>query len=81
LENINTPITHLTEWNKIKKHHLTPKESPFIIYTNRSYVNEYVENKYEERIEFEMVHNIDKNWADIKEIVVYEERYERIKKE
>ena len=63
----------LTELEK----HLTQKETPSIIYTNRSYINKYVEKKYQPMVEFEMIHNIDQNWKDIKEIVVYEERYER----
>lgn len=70
---INTQNSNLTEWEKIK--HLTPKES--LIYTNYSYINEYVAKKYGLMVEFEMIHNIDQNWCDIKDIVVYEERYER----
>jgi hypothetical protein len=27
-------------------------------------------------VEFEMIHNIEQKWDDIKEIVVYEQRYE-----
>ena len=73
--NINTQSSNLTEWEKIQKYHLTPKD-PLIIYTNRSYINEYVEKKYQPMVEFEMIHNIDQNWCDIKDIVVYEERYE-----
>jgi len=76
--NRNTQTNNLIEWEKIQQHHLTPTASPFIIYTNHSYINLYVANKYESMVEFEMIHNIDKNWDDIKDIVVYEERYERI---
>ena len=75
--NVNTQNSNLTEWEKIQKYHLTPKETPLIIYTNHSYINEYVANKYERMVEFEMIHNIDQNWCDIKDIVLYEERYER----
>jgi len=73
---INTRNRNLTEWEKIQKHHLRPKESTLIIYTNRSYINEYVEKKYQPMVEFEMIHNIDQNWCDIKDIVLYEQRYE-----
>ena len=76
--NINTQSSNLTEWEKIQKYHLTPKD-PLIIYTNRSYINEYVEEKYQPMVEFEMIHNIDQNWCDIKDIVIYEERIERYK--
>ena len=63
--NINMQNSNLTQ--------LTPKISQFIIYTNRSYTNEYVENKYEAMVEFEMIHN-NRNWTEIKDIVLYEER-------
>lgn len=75
--NIKTQNSNLTEWEKMKKHHLTPEKSQLIIYTNYSYINEYVEKKYQPMVEFEMIHNIEQNWCDIKDIVVYEERYER----
>ena len=75
--NINPQNSNLTEWEKIQQYHLTPNTSQVIIYKNHSYINEYVANKYEAMVEFEMIHNIDQNWADIKDIVVYEERYER----
>ena len=66
--------SNLTELEKIR--HLTPNASQFIIYTNHSYINENVSNKYEAMVEFEMIHNIEQKWDDIKEIVVYEQRYE-----
>jgi len=75
--NINPQYSHLTEGEKIQQHHLTSKTSPVIVYTNSSYVNEYVAYKYKAMLEFEMMHNDYNVWDDIKEIVIVEERYER----
>ena len=65
----------LTEWEKNKQYHLTPKTKPFIIYNNHTFTNIDVSNKYKSMLEFEMINNIDQNWDDIKNIVIYEERY------
>ena len=74
--NINSQ-SNLTKWGKIERHHLTPKAVPFVVYTNHSYINEYVADKYQAVIEYEMIHNIDRKWSDIKDIVLYEDRWER----
>ena len=73
--NINNQTSNLTKWEKIQQHYLTPHTSAFIIYTNHSYINVNVADKYERMVEFEMINNIDQNWDDIKNIVIYEERY------
>ena len=75
--NINPQYSDLTESEKIQQHHLTSKTSPVIVYTNSSYVNEYVAYKYKAMLEFEMMQNVDKNWTDVKDIVLFEERFER----
>lgn len=77
LMNINPLHTNLTEWERIQQHYLTPKASPVIIYTNRNYGNVYVANKYQEMIENLFQSFIYKKWDDVKDIVLYEERYER----
>ena len=67
----------LTEWEKNKQYHLTPKTKPFIIYNNHTFTNIDVSNKYKSMLEFEMINNEYKTWNDIKDIVILEERYER----
>lgn len=74
---INSENINFTEWQKIQKYHLTPNESPFIIYTNHSYVDGFVANRYEAMVEYFVRLFICKNMGDIKDIVIYEERYER----
>jgi hypothetical protein len=67
----------LSEWQKLKKYHLTPRTVPTIIYTNHSFANIYVSNQYKELLEYEMINNDYKTWDDIKDIVIVEERFER----
>ena len=75
--NTNPQNSNLTEWEKIQKYHLTPNASPFLIYTNRSYINDYLANEYEAMVEYFVRLFIYKNLNDVKDIVIYEERYER----
>ena len=65
----------MSEWEKMKEYHLTPKSVPQIIYSNNSFTNTDVLNQYKERIEIGMYHF--KTWDDIKEIIILEERYLR----
>ena len=65
------------EWKKIKQAHLEPKEVPLLIYSNHTFINEYLSNKYKHRLEFEMINNDYKTWNDIEKIILLEERYER----
>ena len=76
---INTTIenSNLTEREKNKQYHLTPKTKPFTIYKNHDFTNIDVSNKYKAMLEFEMMHHDYNVWDDIKEIVIVEERYER----
>jgi hypothetical protein len=63
-----------SKWEKTREYYLTPREVPFLIYSNNSFINIYVSNQYKTLLESEM---INKTWNDIKEIVILEERYER----
>jgi len=74
---IRDEANNMSEWEKMKKYHLTPKAIPFLIYTNNSFVHEYLSRQYKEMVEFEIVNNDDKSWDDVKDIVILEERYER----
>ena len=74
---IRDEANNMSEWEKMKEYHLTPKAIPFLIYTNKSFVNEYLSNEYKKMIEFEIINNDNKNWDNIKDIVILEERYER----
>ena len=74
--NTNPQNSNLTEWEKIQKYHLTPNASPFLIYTNRTYTNDYLANEYEAMVEYFVRLFIYKNLNDVKDIVVYEVRYE-----
>ena len=67
----------LSELEKIKQYHLTPKTKPFIIYNNHTFTNIDVSNKYKAMLEFEITNNYYKTWDDIKNIVFLEERYEK----
>ena len=53
------------EWKKIKQAHLEPKEAPLLIYSNHTFINEYLSNKYKHRLEFEMINNDYKTWNNI----------------
>ena len=53
------------------------KLEPILIYSNHTFINEYLSNKYKHRLEFEMINNDYKTWNDIKEIILSEERYKR----
>jgi len=74
---IRDEANNMSEWEKMKKYHLTPQAVPFLIYTNNSFVNEYVLRQYKEMVEFEIVNNDYKTWDEVKDIVILEERYER----
>jgi len=76
---MNTTIenSNLTEMEKNKQYHLTPKTTPFTIYNNHAFTNIDVSNKYKSMLEFEMMHNDYNTWDDIKDIVIVEERYQR----
>lgn len=77
--NMDTNIenSNLTEWEKIKKYHLTPKSNPIVIYTNHTFTDTDVSNQYKGILEFEMTNIHYKTWNDIKDILVLEKRYER----
>lgn len=75
--NSNIENSNLTEWEKNKQYHLTPKTVPLIIYNNHTFINIYVSNQYKAMLEFEMINNDYKTWNDIKDIVILEERYEK----
>lgn len=64
------------KWKKIKQAHLEPREPPLLIYSNHTFINEYLSNKYKHRLEFEMINNDYKTWNDINKIILSEERYE-----
>lgn len=74
---IRDQANNMSEYKKIKEYHLTPQAIPFLIYTNNSFVNEYLSRQYKEMIEFEIINNDYKSWDDVKDIVILEERYER----
>lgn len=74
---VRDKVNNMSSWEKMKQYHLTPKAIPFLIYTNYSFTNMYLSNKYKEMIDFEIINNDYKSWDDIKEIVIEEERYER----
>ena len=74
---VRDKVNNMSSYEKMKQYHLTPKAIPFLIYTNYSFTNIYLSNKYEEMIEFEIINNHYKSWGDIKEIVIEEKRYER----
>jgi hypothetical protein len=70
----------MSEYKKMKEYHLTPQAVPFLIYTNNSFINEYLLRKYKGIVEFEIEnndYNDYKTWDDVKDIVILEERYER----
>lgn len=66
--------SNLTQPEKIQKY-LTPNSTQ-TVYTNHKYINVHEENKYQAMVEYEMIH-MDKNWDNVKNITVYEMRYER----
>lgn len=72
--NMDIENSNLTEWEKIKQYHLTPRAIPFTIYKNNKFVDIYVSDMYKEILESEMVIH---RWGDVKEIVVVEKRYKR----
>jgi hypothetical protein len=75
--NLRNEANGISTREKMKEYYLTPKAIPFLIYTNHSFVNTYVSDKYKAQLEFEMMNNDYKTWNDIKDIVILEERYER----
>jgi hypothetical protein len=74
--NVKYQNSNMTEWEKIKEYHLEPRAQPYLVYTNNSFTNMYVLDRYQDMVKYEIV-NYNKNWDDIKEIVILEERYER----
>jgi hypothetical protein len=74
---IRDEANNMSEWEKMKEYHLTPQAVPFLIYTNNSFINEYLSRQYKEMVEFEIVNNDYKTWDVVKDIVILEERYER----
>ena len=76
---MNTTIenSNLTEREKNKQYHLTPKTEPFTIYNNHAFTSIDVSNKYKAMLEFEMRHHDYNAWDSIKDITIVEERYER----
>jgi hypothetical protein len=74
--NMKYETENMTEWEKIKQYHLEPKAKPYLLYTNNSFTNMDVSDRYKEMINYAMV-NDKQNWDDIKEIVILEERYKR----
>ena len=66
--------SNLTQPEKIQKY-LTPNAMQ-TVYINQKYIDVHESNKYEAMVEYEMIH-IDKNWDHVKNITVYETRYER----
>lgn len=65
------------EWDKIKQYHLKPKKKSILIYSNNTFNNTYLSNKYEEMIDYKIINNKYKTWNDIKEIIISEDRYKR----
>jgi len=76
ITNTNTQKSNLTKWEKTRKHSLIPKAPPFVIYTNNSFISEDLSYKYQTIIEIVMNNNDDKKWKDVKDIIIFEERYE-----
>jgi len=74
--NENFENSNMTEWEKIKKYHLQPRAQPYLLYINNRFTNMYVSDRYEEMINYAII-NDKRNWDDIKDIVILEERYER----
>lgn len=67
-----------TLWQKLKHYHLQSRTKPIVVYTNNSFVNTYLSDKYKAQLEFEMMNNDYYTWDDIREIVLLEQdRYER----
>lgn len=66
--------SNLTQPEKIQKY-LTPNATQ-TVYINHKYINVREENKYQAMVEYELIY-MGKNWANVKNITVYEIRYER----
>ena len=67
---------NMTEWEKIKQYHLEPRAKPYLLYSNNSITDRIILYRYEKMINRAII-NDNKNWDDINEIVILEERYER----
>jgi len=74
---IKSQDTKMSKWEKMKQYHLTPREIPYLIYSNHSFTNIYVSKQYKEMLEFEIINKDYKTWDDVTEVVILEERYER----
>jgi len=74
---IKSPDSNLSELEKIKQYILIPKKLPFLVFSNDTFTNFYVCNKFKKMVEYEMKNNQNnqnKTWNDVKDIVILEER-------
>ena len=44
--NMKYETENMTEWEKIKQYHLEPKAKPYLLYTNNSFTNMDVSDRY-----------------------------------